>query len=351
MKSNFISFDETDILNLSPDTEEFKEFCEDIEALDNLFPEKEDEFVLEKVHDDASRLRHDFRQSMKNTYKSTKDIAKAYNTATSAGGNLASAIWATMMKAIRLITKLFAFVTNKIAKIPLGIVKLIDRITDIPTNIINKIKGNIKLYITAEDIYDLYNKHLMLDLDRFIAEGHTVVKGQTFTSFFHKKGIPLVGQNDTKLCKRMQYNFNKIKYLDFQKTVIDLRDEKTINTYFSNQKTIQFKSLDGYEFHGSYLEALKMLIVTLNSRKREIADIGDLFSEKYTRSLSNDSFANLSGPAQNIIQETITMFSKISTVIAKIVKYTTEDIYTMTQAIDKLTKKDRMPDVDNNKSE
>ena len=356
MRSNFIEFDETDILDMDIDTREFKEFCNNIDELDSLCIEQND-FVLEKVVDDASYLRNDIRKSMKNTYQTSRELGSAYARTTDAGAKLAGAGWSMIMKLCRLMSKVFSFVVDKIIKIPMYILKVSDKIASIPPKVINKIKGNIQLYITINDIHELFGNSLMYDLDRFLSAAYSVTKGKCFTSLFHNRGKLKVakiifGRNDAKLCRKMKHEYAKIKYLNFEKSTIDMSKKENVYKYFTTDKVVQFTTLAGIKFSGSYVEALQELIKCLEGRKKLFEEYAEMFSDKYNKSMYNDSFANLPGMAQISIQETLTMLSKVGGIIGKFIKYINVDLNTIYKAAEKMSRKGKeIPTMDKNKKE
>lgn len=318
--------------------DEFNEFCNFLNILD----EESSDYVTEAVVDKNSKLYKDKNDIIKNTASTIRDTVSVYGDITDANADLIKSSWDLMMKLIRMITRVTAFITHKIASIPTALSKSIDYISNLPISIKARISGNIQLYITAEDIEIIYNQMVIYKLDTFISTGSALSKGDLWGTMFRKEGGNkkefASSNNDIKLCKKLEKLYADISSIQFVPNIIDLKDENNIKKYFSNEKVIDFKDLSGKEFQGTYFEALQKLNEDLSNKKDKLNEISKSMGDKYEKTQMNETFAKLNRFDQKRIVRVIRMISKTITIIGFMVKYTIHDVNTVNNKLTRLQK-------------
>ena len=238
-----ISIDLVDdiIASTLTDTIQFKEYCENLDELGSII---DPEFYLEAVEHKKTGIKRELGKVTKNTIDTTRKMGSIYNDITDAGGGLIKGGVDVLGASIRLIVKIIKFFTDKIIKIPKMIVKVIDKIGQIPSDIKNKIKGNIKLYITINDIQDLYGQSLMNQLKTFISYASALSQGELWGTFFNPRkvsnGLLNINMNDKKNIKDMQKIYNYIANLNFTESIINMSSMDVVNAYFGDSKSVKF---------------------------------------------------------------------------------------------------------------
>ena len=173
-------------INYDPDVKDFKEFCGNLDNLGVLVnPELYIEAMVDHHKSWADKL-NDIGTPFKQTRKTTKNIKKAYNDITDGGGSLIRAVWDASMKAIQLASRIIKFVLLNLAKIPKMLVSMAQTVGRIPANVRNKVRGNINLYITVNDLDNLFKK-LIPTLDAFLDHANDISKGDMWGTFFNRR--------------------------------------------------------------------------------------------------------------------------------------------------------------------
>lgn len=322
-------------------TVEFKEYCNDLNELGVIV---DPEYYLEAVENKKTGLKRELGKITKNTADTTKKVGSIFNDVTDAGGGLIKGGVDILGASIRLIVKIIKFITDKIMIIPKFIVKVIDNITNLPDTIKNKIKGNITLYITINDIQDLYSQSLMNQLMTFISQAYTLSQGELWGTFFHRRktGSLDASVNDKKLIKEMEKNYNYISNLGFTKSVINMSNMDTINAYFGNAKSVKFIDHTGKRNECTYYEALIKLSKDLGTKKEEIEQIRVMLSDKLANTQANQEFVKVGPNVQKYIYKSVQMVSKIVEIIGNIIKYIITDMNTIEKITDKLLAKKKI---------
>ena len=153
---------------------EYKEFSSILEEIDSLLDEENLDLMLEATHVQRAPVVDavkDAKNIAKNTMGTIRDVQKVHGAVTDAGGEAVRAGWNMAAALINLIVRGVSFIVKHLAKIPDMIAKVLNKLADLPSDIYNKIKGNIKLYITVPDIELLYRERLFTKLDGFLASG------------------------------------------------------------------------------------------------------------------------------------------------------------------------------------
>lgn len=317
----------------------FKEFCSDLDELGCI---TDSDLYLEKVRSNEQTLRSFGKSVGKNTYSTTLDVAKAYGTVVDSNASLIKSMWDLMMRALQLAVRAISFILRKISYIPYAIIKLGNKVADIPDDVRNKIRGNIKLYITIPDIQNLYNNQLLNKLTTFMGLATRLSQGEMWGTFISRRDADhkiLVGENDMKTCKEMQKIYGQIKLLEFNPSTIEMKDKTTVDAYFGTAKSVNFTDLNGKKHNSTYYEALTTLLKDIESQQQNMEKIQKSIGEKYKQTQINTNFSKLHYTQQMLIRDSISMISKLISVIGNIIRYINTDIETLNNATDALLKK------------
>lgn len=321
-------------------TIEFKEYCDNLDELGSII---DPEFYLEAVEHKMTGIKRQASKITKNTVDATKKAGSVYNDVTDIGGSLLKGGFDVVTASISLIVKIIKFFTDKIVKIPQMIVRLIEKIGQIPSDIKNKIKGNITLYITINDIQDLYAQSLMTHLLRFMNYAKFLSNGEMWGTFFNTRkqqvGLFEVSLNDKKILKEMEKIYSYVSKLGFSKTVIDMSDNRNVNAYFGNSKSVKFIDHKHQRIECTYYEALQKLVKDLSEKKDEIEAIRITLGNKIAVTQANQQFVKAGASFQKSIMNSVQMVSKVIEIIGNIVRYTLIDIKTIDNTTDKILAK------------
>ena len=326
---------------------EFREFSNIMTELSFI---TDNHFYLEAAKDTTINMRKKlFGDMNKNTIEVTRDIVGAYDNITTANANLIKSGWDLIMRSVNLMTRALGFVINKISTIPKFILKTADRVADIPGEVKAKIKGNIALYITAQDIGAIYNQLLIRRLIDYIALITKLTRGDYWATMLNRRledkddvNISIkptklkIGTSDMDLFNKMDDEFEHLKNTEFKPTIIQMKDESTINIYFGNDKSITFTDHHGDKQECSYYEALTMLIKDLEKSKEDLKNVQKEVSNKMKRTEANQNYAGLSNWQKVRINTNISQISKVSTIIGNVIKYIMTDLDTINKSVDKI---------------
>lgn len=336
-----------ELITIEPDMKEFKEFCTDLDKLSLIV---NPELYLEAMVDNNIGFFDKISKSINkvsDTKKTTKETLKAYGDVTDAGGYLIKSVWDASLSAIKLAIRILKFITINLAKIPTMIVNVFKMVGQIPQEVRNKIRGNIKLYVTATDIGNFHNKILPL-ISEFLSDAKTMSEGEVWGTFFNRrsvKGIINLSENDMALSKKMKSSYNKLKLIDFQETLIEMKNHNIINIYFGGSKSIRFTDSKGNKQETSYYEALLQLFKILQTEEKFLKDIQTAMGEKFDKSQMNQSISKLSESAQKHITESIQMISKIINIIGNLLRYVMKDMKTLRDTSEKILRKRNVPKI------
>lgn len=337
---------------------EFKEMCQ---LLDDYEEYQLMEMILtETVHDPKSTAGKVKGQIAKNTVDTTRTVAGLYNDTTTAGGKLYKSVFDLMMSGVKLITKIIIWMIDKGIKIPQTITKVTNRVSAIPSDIKVKIRGDIKLYITANDVA-VINESVVNRIDEFIADLRLLMKGDMWTSFFHRKryvkssprkdnvdgsverNIPeiIFGKNDMQICRRMDATFKKIKIITFEQATINMSDKRNVELYFGteilltirvyNRETKTFK-----EVKQSYYQAIRSLALTLEDYTNTLKELKEDLNNKFGDSKFEDEWAKISANQRSRIQKTINDVTKTVALLGNIQRYILIDMKTISDSVMKI---------------
>lgn len=337
------------VIALAMDSE-YNDFCENLRMLDEMHHE---DLFSEAVKDPKTQRRKDFDKTVSRTVKTTKDVAGAYNNITDAGGDVIKSIWDLAFGAITLTIRVISFILRKISLIPKGILAVANKVASIPTNLRDKIRGNVKIYITAADLQNLYNQSLLRSLDEFIAYGKELSTGSTWGTFFSRRedwvktgdtnGTEFkVSANDISTCKKMRGLYVRLKLMEFEESTVEMNKPETRNIYFGTDKSISFTDLRGQQHQSTYFDALVQLMKDIQTREADLRQINEAIGNKYDQTMMNQQFTKLPKNAQNLIAESIQMISKVISIVGNIIKCITSDMNTIKASADKILSKQKV---------
>lgn len=317
--------------------DEFNEFSVLLEALDQMVNmESIDNLYLEASHVQGGVARTaatTLKNTAKNTYKTTAGIVDSYDKITTAGGDMITSGWNVVDALIKMIVKLASFFMKYLSKIPDLIARILRFITELPTDIYNKIKGNIKLYITAEDISLLYRERLMTKLNGFLSTAQKLAQGNSWN---YVKGTKIVKgikkiftPTDDQVCKQIMAYYREIGKVSFDQTTIDMGNRGNVITYLAAKKEIAFYDDKGQEFKGNYFQCINKLATDLMAKQKEIKATYDMLTAKYNSSQASLNYAELDKGEQQQIVNTINAVAAMIGVVSNIVKYAMTDMNTI----------------------
>lgn len=339
-------------INYDPDVNEFTEFCSNLNGLGVLLSP---ELYLESMVDNNKSFTDKFKigTPFKNTRKTTNDIAKAYGDVTDGGGSLIRSVWDMSMKALQFTTRIIKFILINMAKVPKMLVSVFQTIGRIPQNVRDKIRGNISLFITVNDVDNLY-KTLIPSLDSFLDLAEEIAKGDMWGTFFNRRpvgsGIPskyILTENDMSYYKKMKSVYGKLKLIEFHETVIKLENQNVVDMYFGTSKSIKYTDADKRTNTSTYYDALIHIFEDLQEQDGFLKEMQTDMNEKFDRSQMNQAFGRLNESAQNIVGESIQMISKVINIIGNLIRYVMTDIKTLRNSAAKILKSDKVPTVKN----
>lgn len=284
---------------------------------------------------------------IKNTIKTTKDVASAYGNVTDGGGAIISSFWNMGMGLISLVSKIIKFILTQLAKIPNMIAQMFRLIENIPTEIKNKIRGNIKLYVTADSIIMFYN-NIFPNISRFLSLSKDLSDGDTWTTFFNvikgnniKEDIKrlLFTKKDTTICKDMKKTVSRLYNFDIVPTTIEMTNIDIVNIYFGTNEVIEFTDLHGTHHRSSYFDALAQLMKDLNNGKVIIERLYRDLGVKYKNAEIKQALSKIDINTQEKIGETIQYVSVVVNIIGKMLSCVIKDMNTIKGSYNSINKK------------
>lgn len=333
------------------ESQSFNEFCND---LDNLGTILNPDIYLEAVEHQKQGAVKTMSSIYKNTKDTTKSIGTVYKYTTDAGGGIIKSGWDLMMACCKLAVKIIKWLFLHIEKIPQLATKAINLLTDLPSNVVNKIKGNIKLYITAEDLVNLYSIptkstvggvddiSLMSRIDRIIKYLGRLSNGDLWTTyftnkndisdFFKKFNDDFISKNNTTdmdIIKRINKEFKYIKKISFNKTLIEMNDPNTVKIYFDKNNKLSYTNVDGTKHDENYISALKTLLDYVNQNKDIMKQFQTDVCDKFIKTNSNEEFARMGKNAQSTIVTLIQTISAVIEFLGNMARYIMADIQTI----------------------
>ncbi|MCM1215409.1 MAG: hypothetical protein NC548_12925 [Lachnospiraceae bacterium] len=336
---------DSELLGFELYSESYNEFCNTLDELMTL--NDDDEMYIEAMDDPRIKNGRGVRKVARRTIETTKDVAGAYGDIIDANGNLLKATWDLVMKSIKLCVRAISWILNKIALIPKFILGVINKIGRVPDYIKAKIRGDIRIYITIDDIALIYNKGLLVDIEQFFSKVEVLTKGEMWGTLFRRRGSngathSPFGQNDKKIIKEMRGIYGNISRINFAPTLVKMKDQKTIDTYFGSKKNINFKDVKGKEHSGTYLEVLQQLALTIQNKQNIMKTLQADLQQKFEDTRVNQEFGQLHPSDQRYIFDAMKMVANVITTLGNITRYVMEDVKTINIATETLIKKGRL---------
>jgi len=325
-----------------PTFEYLEEVSVDIQQLHECFNV---ELILEKMQD-ANKSTIDKVKSingpLKATRDTTKDVVKSYNTLTDTGGTLLKSVWDLVTKAMQLAVKVARFILLNLSKIPKAILDVGKTFLSIPPEIKAKVRGDIKLYITVEDLNNLH-KIIIPQIDTFLKNAHEMSKGDAWGTFWRRRAKGTTGiaqfiftENDIAYYKKMKAAYTRVQKIDFNKSLVKIADQNIIDIYFGDAKSIKYKNADRGIVESNYYDALVEVFNIIQSQSEYINTISKDFDTKMDLSTMNQSLSKASESTKNTIIDAIRMNAKMINIIGNLMQYTIHDMNTLKGVAKKL---------------
>ena len=338
MSNNVMEFNLLDdYVNGAIDQCEFLEFNNILESYDNLMDTYIENYELDYYNEEVKNQKIN---AVKNTIDTTKSVASAANDITDIGGGIIKGAVDLIVKVIKFISNIIKFLIDNIKKIPSFIKNIGKNIAKIPEAIRSKIRGDIQLYITINDIQVFYT-NIYPNISGFINTSKQMFKTEKpslisqFFNIFKKEKQELKNKitlqtNDQNLNKTIQLYYNKIKNVKFNKTTIQINKPEIVNIYFGNQK-INFKNAKNQLSTGSYYEVLEQITTDMNNYDEFLKIVLEKFQSLENKKAEdfNIALGNFDFQAQSIIINQIKMMNSVIGIIGNINKSIIRDMNTI----------------------
>lgn len=334
------------ILEEFMDLTKFKQGCYELRELtemccytDEVQQYFDEHYLMEALNDINQDVKTNIGNALKATKNTTTGMVKAHSALTTSLGNAMSSSYNLLYKLVMAIIKVISFLFNSFAILPKMLLKLVTKVGEIPADISTKINGDIQLYVTAEDLYTIYNHSIMKKLDEFLSTAQAMTKGELWGSKLHMKDKDVDGkkieasENDRKLAASLNRQANALEIISFNKSIIKLKDDTTRKTYFS--KSMVFTDAKGQKHEGGYYKLLSQLVEDMVNQKSKLEAVHSALGEKYQKTLNNQTWAKLSPITQDTISRSIQAVSKVVNLVGALTRDIQADVNTMNTAIDK----------------
>lgn len=319
--------------NVANDKEMIKLFNEAIEEFEKY---KNDEFMLEARVNPSGDFLKQMDSALANSAELTKKVLTSYDDTTTGLGRVFKSVANVVIGMANIIARCITFIFNIAANILSAIGTAIEWIQNLPDNIRNKIRGNINLYITANDL-EFFHQTLFPDIKGFIGLAKSLTEGNVWGTFWNPDKDN-DNRNDMEIDKKMRQFFKRIN-VDFVKSLIDLSLEANRNAYFGNGANISYADAKGDSVTTNYPEALKNLIEKIQSLFPELKEIRKAFNEKLSRTEVNGKLAELPVKKQLMIRSNVIMIAEVAKIISKFMGYANKDLGVIISAMKRIRRK------------
>lgn len=344
MDENIFDFT-VDTIDTGLDSESFTELAMSINALEAY--RESTTWLIEAVNDPVVNRKGSFRKAAENTKDIADKSGKVLGAVVDAKAGVYHAEANLILKIAGHIAKIIKFMAGKVEKLVNSISNLGSKITSIPENIRNQIKGSINIYITVGDIQMIYNTSIINKIDSFVSQFDVLTSGDAWSTFFSFRNTEIDGlkfsTNDIKICKQLHKTAIDMKNVTFDLTVVPMDDPKNRAAYFSAEKLIHFTDLHGVNHDCCYHEALMVLVSDLCARKKAIEDLQKAFGEKMNKTELNQSWAMLGRHNQETITGAMNDAATVLSIVGNLCKYIYEDISTLNKSAEKIMNKFEKP--------
>lgn len=312
---NIFDHDYLENMDTSVDYVEFSAYVESL-----------DELLSKAVFIEAAVGQHQgIKRGLQNTVKTTKDVASIYGDVTDGGGSLLGSTFQLVTSIASLIAKILKFVLKNLAKIPQALGKAIRYLTRIPEKVIAKVRGDIQLYVTVDDLL-LLRDRVQGDLGDFITLATSFTE---VGNYKYDVGIPFISHvtNDFKTYKAMNTIYKRVSNVSFEKSTVRMNNKEVINTYLSPKS--------------QYYKSLELTLKFLNDKKPELEKLVKAATDKFDANQIKGVVSKLSPENQIRAKNSAQMISKVISIIGNLVKYIISDVSTINKMIMKLLESDK----------
>lgn len=317
---------------------EYIEFCESLSLLQIMTSTVE---YMSEAIDGANSKNGVGRQVEKiasNTVQTTKDVATLWGITTDAGGAGIKSIWDLAFKLISIAAKALAWIAKKLIMIPNMISSAIDMVTKIPKEVKSRIRGDIRLNITVEDVQSIIDTMCLLHMKNFLMYATQLSKGEMWSTLFHKENSSIAESilnklfkdesNDIKTIARMKKEYKYFNNLRINPTVVNMNDQNTVECYFG-QGTINFTDIHGHPYKETYYMSLKRILNWISEDQNNLNELYIELGTKLQKSQQNATFGKLNSVQQKQVLNVLQMMSDVVKIIGNIMKAVISDMDTI----------------------
>jgi uncharacterized protein YoxC len=292
----------------------FNEFCDELDCFEYII---NPEIYLIEAHVQQQSFFNKIGEWLDNTNSTTKEVFRAYDDITTSGGTLIRSISKLFFGALHFAVKILNFVLMAIAKIPEVIDKIIRSISEIPENIRNKIRGNIRLYISAKDI-SYFTDKIFPQIDKFIKK-------------YNNKNLSYATISD-------YYSFKG--NVEFRPSTIEVKNQEVINTYFTS--TFLSITIGGKKYN--YYQALKIIMESLNKYKEDFESLKKNFESTLSNPNTQNELEKMSAEQQAKIRNGVVVQTKMIGLLGNLIRYAAMDLKNIKRITEKIYQKNNTQD-------
>lgn len=333
--------------NLSEDNDSYRKFTETLDQLeyvDELF------YFDEAIRDNSPKGRSKGLKKAANKLANAvnadnsplKVAGNAYNKITDAGAGALGLAWKAISTIITAIANVLAWFFNSITNIGKAIENISHRARVNSSKVAASNVNKISLYITSDSIQELYNDTIFSRIDQYVTKAAQAARGDKWSVPDIKHLLKSAVNIDTKITSDLKFLdeldrlYNEFQSLQFEPTVINLKDNNAINMYFAANQNITFTDLKGSSFRGNYYQCLHKMLLDLQNAIKKVQVVENQLQAKYKSNIDNDNFGKLKNKYQVRIQKGISNIGKTTAILGKLVKCINTDINTIREVIDQV---------------
>ena len=138
------------------------------------------------------------------------------------------------------------------------------------------------------------------------------------------------------ICRKMDGLYEHFKNTEFKPTIVNMKDQSTVNLYFGNSKSIKFTDNYGRYHECTYYEALNFMMNNLKDKNENLSQVQTLIGDKLRKTEANQNYNDLNNPSKHRINTTMSQISKVVSIIGNFIKYIMADINTINKSVDKI---------------
>lgn len=312
-----------------PETENFQEFCHTLDLIDDA-TNIQDLVLEEAVETAKGRFVKGGSTILRKTSRTTKEVFGAVDDVTSGGGALIGSVWSLFMKLVGFAGKVIYDALKKMAHLINDVGKVVDAVTSIPSRIRSKIRGDIHLYFTAEDMASLANEHLMTKIRNFISTASLLASGDSWQVVSGSRPIQnvkrLLVEDDVMKCKQLASMSRELQKLRFTQTTISMKRQENVITYFSTDGKVTYGTSKGGVKVGDYYTALRAVAAEVVDSQKDMQSIQRNFIAKVNETQANYNMARMKKADQMAVIDAQKGITKAVGIIGNMVKCISSDI-------------------------